>query len=229
MEMGCKVPAPVFWSQMTVYLLLLVLLSLLKNICGQVRQLQLGFDAESPRSDFTHERSSQGIDRVEFWGQNDSARHPSKLARNSLETRCPQNSRVVNELLRVICVYTFLVWVLPCNHHCTVLVCEAIHEGMLHAQYWYVRLYMYMKGYCIRSIGTCMWGYIWRGTAYTVLVCEAIHEGVLHAQYWYVRLYMKGCCMHSIGMWGYTWRGAACTVLVCEAIHEGVLHAQYCM
>ena len=97
---------------MTVYLLLL---SLLKNICGQVRQLQLGFDAESPRSDLTHERSSQGIDRVEFWGQNDSARHPSKLAR----TRCPQNSRVVNELLRVICVYTFLVWVLPRNHHCT--------------------------------------------------------------------------------------------------------------
>ena len=84
MEMGCKVPAPVFWSQMTVYLLL-VLLSLLKNICGQVRQLQLGFDAESPRSDFTHERSSQGIDRVEFWGQNDSARHPSKLAGTSLE------------------------------------------------------------------------------------------------------------------------------------------------
>ena len=120
MEMGCKVPAPVFWSQMTVYLLL----SLLKNICGQVWQLQLGFDAESPRSDFTHERSSQGIDRVEFWGQNDSARHPSKLARNSLEprsnslARCTQNSKVVNELLRVICVYTFLVWVLPRNHHC---------------------------------------------------------------------------------------------------------------
>ena len=60
-----------------------VLLSLLKNICGQVRQLQLGFDAESPRSDFTHERSSQGIDRVGFWGQNDSARHPS----TPLETR----------------------------------------------------------------------------------------------------------------------------------------------
>ena len=94
---------------MTVYLLLL---SLLKNICGQVRQLQLGFDAESPRSDFTHERSSQGIDRVGFWGQNDSARHPSKLA------RCPQNSRVVNELLRVICVYTFLVWVLQI-HTCS--------------------------------------------------------------------------------------------------------------
>ena len=83
MEMGCKVPAPVFWSQITVYLLL----SLLKNICGHVRQLQLGFDAESPRSDFTHERSSQGIDRVEFWGQNDSARHRSKLARTSLEPR----------------------------------------------------------------------------------------------------------------------------------------------
>ena len=87
MEMGCKVPAPVFWSQMTVYLLLTTksLLSLLKNICGQVRQLQLGFDAESPRSDFTHERSSQGIDRVGFWGQNDSARHPSTLALTSLE------------------------------------------------------------------------------------------------------------------------------------------------
>ena len=79
MEMGCKVPAPIFWSQMTVYLLL----SLLKNICGQVRQLQLGFDAESPRSDFTHEHSSQGIDCVEFWGQNYSARHRSKLARTS--------------------------------------------------------------------------------------------------------------------------------------------------
>ena len=53
-------------------------------------------------------------------------------ARNSLEPRsnslgcCPQNSRVVNELLRVICVYTFLVWVLPRNHHCT-LYCAWFH------------------------------------------------------------------------------------------------------
>ena len=84
---------------MTVYLLL-VLHSLLKNICGQVRQLQLGFDAESPRSDFTHERSSQGIDRVEFWGQNDSARHPSKLAR-SLPTKLEGGKRVASSDLRV--------------------------------------------------------------------------------------------------------------------------------
>ena len=117
---------------MTVYLLLL---SLLKNICSQVRQLQLGFDAESPRSDFTHERSSQGIDRVGFWGQNYSARHPRNSLEprsNSLElARCPQNSRVVNELLRVICVYTFLVWVLPRNHHCTCM-CQTLHDTALY-------------------------------------------------------------------------------------------------
>ena len=113
-------------------------------------------------------------------------------------------------------------------------VCEAIHEGMLHAQYWYVRLYM--KGYCIHSIGMwgytwkgyCihsigMWVYTWRGTACTVYI-----EGVVHAQYWYVRLYMKGCCMHIIGMWGYRLlRSAARTLLVCKAIHQGVLHVHY--
>ena len=50
---------------------------------GIIRSQSLSF--ESPRSDCTHECSSQGIDRVEFWGQNDSARHRSKLARTSLK------------------------------------------------------------------------------------------------------------------------------------------------
>ena len=77
-----------------------LLTSLLKNICGQVRQLQLGFDAESPRSDFTHECSSQGIDRVEFWGQNDSARHRSKLAR-LLPAKLKGGKRVASSDLRV--------------------------------------------------------------------------------------------------------------------------------
>ena len=80
-----EVREPLYFEvMMTVYLLL----SLLKNICGQVRQLQLGFDAESPRSDFTHERSSQGIDRVEFGDKMialDTARNSLEPRSNSLE------------------------------------------------------------------------------------------------------------------------------------------------
>ena len=54
-----------------------------------------------------HERSSQGIDHVGFWGQNDSARHPStpldtrsNLAR-SLPAKLEGGKRVALSDLRV--------------------------------------------------------------------------------------------------------------------------------
>ena len=56
-------------------------------------------------SDFTHERSSQGIDCVEFWGQNDSPGHPSKLVNpcSHSHARCTKNSSVVKMGIGCMC------------------------------------------------------------------------------------------------------------------------------
>ena len=52
----------------------------------------------------------------------DTARKLLEPRSHSLDC-CTQNSSVVNELLRVICEHTFLVWVLPRDHHCR---CKAV-------------------------------------------------------------------------------------------------------